>query len=106
MGVWIAAAALFAAWLVCTLVFGKGGFIHILLLAAISTAPRSRKAMRKFMPTAPVVVLVSVERDGHVVRGDHGQVDHPQRTRLGDRGGQLGRRHSTHARWAPSPRGQ
>ena len=38
MGVWIASAALFVAWLVCALVFGKGGYIHILLLAAISTA--------------------------------------------------------------------
>jgi hypothetical protein len=36
--VWVSAAALFVAWLVCALVFGKGGFIHILLLAAISTA--------------------------------------------------------------------
>ena len=38
MEVWVSAAALFVAWLVCALVLGKGGFLHILLLAAISTA--------------------------------------------------------------------
>ena len=38
MGVWIAAAALFVAWLVCAFVFGKGGLVHILLLSAVSTA--------------------------------------------------------------------
>ncbi|HEX3560263.1 MAG TPA: hypothetical protein VHU19_13740 [Pyrinomonadaceae bacterium] len=38
MGVWLFTAALFFAWLVCVLVFNKGGFIHILLLSAISTA--------------------------------------------------------------------
>jgi hypothetical protein len=38
LGVWIAAAALFVAWLVCAFVLGKGGYIHIILLAAVSTA--------------------------------------------------------------------
>ncbi len=38
MGVYIAAAALFVAWLVCAFVLGKGGFMHILLLSSVSTA--------------------------------------------------------------------
>jgi hypothetical protein len=38
LGVYIAASALFVAWLVCTFVLGKGGYLHILLLCAISTA--------------------------------------------------------------------
>ena len=37
MEVWVSAAALFVAWLVCALVFGKGGYVHILLLSAVST---------------------------------------------------------------------
>jgi Family of unknown function (DUF5670) len=35
---WLLAAALFAAWLVGTLAFGKEGFIHILLLCAVALA--------------------------------------------------------------------
>ena len=38
MGVYVAAAALFAAWLVCAFAFGKGGYIHIILLFAVSAA--------------------------------------------------------------------
>jgi hypothetical protein len=38
LGVWLFSAALFVAWLACTFVFGKGGFIHILLLAAVAAA--------------------------------------------------------------------
>ena len=38
MGVYIVAAALFVVWLVFASVLGKGGYIHILLLSAISTA--------------------------------------------------------------------
>jgi hypothetical protein len=38
LGVWIVAAAIFVVWLVCVFVFGKGGYIHITLLIAVSTA--------------------------------------------------------------------
>lgn len=38
MVVWLVALSLFAVWLVATLFFGKGGFIHILLLNAIALA--------------------------------------------------------------------
>jgi uncharacterized membrane protein YiaA len=38
LGVWIFSAALVVAWLVCTFLFNKGGFIHILLLAAVAAA--------------------------------------------------------------------
>ncbi|HEV3467744.1 MAG TPA: lmo0937 family membrane protein [Pyrinomonadaceae bacterium] len=38
MAIWLISAALFAAWLVGKFVFGKGGFIHILLLCAVATA--------------------------------------------------------------------
>jgi len=38
LGIYFVAAVLFVAWLVCAFVLGKGGFMHILLLAAISTA--------------------------------------------------------------------
>ena len=38
MAVWFVVFVLFAVWLVATLFFGKGGFIHILLLNAIAVA--------------------------------------------------------------------
>jgi hypothetical protein len=38
LGVYIAAAVLFVAWLVCAFVLGKGGYMHILLLSSVSTA--------------------------------------------------------------------
>jgi len=38
LGVWLFTAALFVVWLACVFVFGKGGFIHILLLSAVATA--------------------------------------------------------------------
>jgi Na+-translocating ferredoxin:NAD+ oxidoreductase RnfD subunit len=38
MVIWLVALALFAAWFVATVFFGKGGFIHILLLNAIAVA--------------------------------------------------------------------
>ena len=38
MYVRLLAASLFAAWLVGKFVLGKGGFIHILLLCAVSVA--------------------------------------------------------------------
>jgi Family of unknown function (DUF5670) len=38
MFIWLIAAALFAAWLVGKFAFGKGGFIHILLLCAVAIA--------------------------------------------------------------------
>ncbi len=38
MVIWLIAAALFAAWLVGKFVFGKEGFIHILLLCAVAIA--------------------------------------------------------------------
>lgn len=38
MAVYIVASAFFAAWLVCAFVLGKGGYLHILLLSAVSTA--------------------------------------------------------------------
>jgi len=36
--IWLTAATLFAAWFVGKFVFGKGGFIHVLLLCAVSVA--------------------------------------------------------------------
>ena len=38
MAFWVIAAALFAWWFVGKFVFGKEGFIHILLLCAVATA--------------------------------------------------------------------
>lgn len=38
MAIWLIAFVLFAVWLVATVFFGKGGFIHILLLNAIAIA--------------------------------------------------------------------
>ena len=38
MYVWLASAGFFVAWLVCRFVLGKEGFIHILLLTAVSVA--------------------------------------------------------------------
>ena len=38
MYVWLTAAGFFIAWLVCRFVLGKEGFIHILLLTAVSIA--------------------------------------------------------------------
>jgi hypothetical protein len=35
---WLIALALFVVWLVGVLFFGKGGFIHILLLHAVAVA--------------------------------------------------------------------
>jgi len=45
-----------------------------------------------------------VEGHGDVVHRDDGQVDHPERIRIGDRGSQLRSRHSTHARLLDSDR--
>ncbi len=33
---WLVAALLFAAWFVAALLLGKGGFVHVLLLSAIT----------------------------------------------------------------------
>lgn len=38
MFLWLLALALFLVWLVATLFFGKGGFVHILLLNAVAVA--------------------------------------------------------------------
>ncbi len=38
MALWILASALFAVWFAATFLFGKSGFIHILLLNAIAVA--------------------------------------------------------------------
>ena len=38
MVIWLIAAALFVAWAAGKFVFGKGGFIHIILLCAVATA--------------------------------------------------------------------
>jgi hypothetical protein len=38
MALWILASALFAVWFVATVFFGKGGFIHILILNAVAVA--------------------------------------------------------------------
>jgi hypothetical protein len=38
MYIWLLAIGLFVVWLVATVFFGKGGFIHILLLNAIAIA--------------------------------------------------------------------
>ncbi len=35
---WLAAAVLFTIWLTGKFIFGKGGFIHILLLCGIAVA--------------------------------------------------------------------
>jgi len=36
--IWLLVAALFVSWLAAKFVFGKGGFIHILLLCAVAVA--------------------------------------------------------------------
>jgi len=36
--IWILSFGLFVIWFVCKFLLGKGGFIHILLLCAISLA--------------------------------------------------------------------
>jgi hypothetical protein len=36
--IWLIAAALFAGWFVGTFILGKEGFIHVVLLCAVSTA--------------------------------------------------------------------
>lgn len=38
MVIWLIAAALFVAWFAGKFAFGKGGFIHILLLCAVAIA--------------------------------------------------------------------
>lgn len=38
MVIWLIAATLFATWLAGKFLFGKGGFIHILLLCAAAIA--------------------------------------------------------------------
>jgi uncharacterized membrane protein YeaQ/YmgE (transglycosylase-associated protein family) len=38
LSIWLIVGALFASWLVGKFVFGKGGFIHILLLCAVGVA--------------------------------------------------------------------
>lgn len=38
MLIWLIAAALFVSWFVGKFVFGKGGFIHVLLLCAVAVA--------------------------------------------------------------------
>lgn len=38
MVIWLIALALFLAWLVAVVFFGKGGFIHILILNAVAIA--------------------------------------------------------------------
>jgi hypothetical protein len=38
LGVYLVAAALFVAWLVCAFVLGREGYAPILLLSSISTA--------------------------------------------------------------------
>jgi hypothetical protein len=38
MVIWLISAALFVAWLAGKFVFGKEGFIHILLLCAVAIA--------------------------------------------------------------------
>ena len=38
MPIWILAGALSLVWFVCCFALGKGGFIHILLLCALSLA--------------------------------------------------------------------
>ncbi|HZT60065.1 MAG TPA: DUF5670 family protein [Pyrinomonadaceae bacterium] len=38
MYTWFISAGFFVAWFVCAFVLGKGGYIHILLLTAISLA--------------------------------------------------------------------
>ncbi len=38
MVIWLISAALFVAWLAGKFVFGKEGFIHILLLCAVAVA--------------------------------------------------------------------
>jgi hypothetical protein len=38
MFIWLIALVLFAVWLVATLFFGKGGFVHILLMNAVAIA--------------------------------------------------------------------
>jgi uncharacterized membrane protein YiaA len=36
--IWILSSVLFLVWFVCKFLLGKGGFIHILLLCALSLA--------------------------------------------------------------------
>jgi hypothetical protein len=36
--IWLIAAALFAAWLVCTFILGKEGYVHFLLMSAVAVA--------------------------------------------------------------------
>jgi hypothetical protein len=38
MVIWLIAFVLFAAWFVAVVFFGKGGFIHILILNSIAIA--------------------------------------------------------------------
>ncbi|HEV7892984.1 MAG TPA: DUF5670 family protein [Pyrinomonadaceae bacterium] len=51
MYIWSLAAVLFAWWLVGKFIFGKEGFIHVVLLCAVATAVvqfvHDRRAVRR-----------------------------------------------------------
>ncbi|MBA3320181.1 MAG: hypothetical protein H0T45_01870 [Pyrinomonadaceae bacterium] len=46
MGLWVIALTLFVIWLI-GLLFGKGGFLHILLLCAVAVAVVQWVAIRR-----------------------------------------------------------